>query len=411
MNARQSHLIPRSKINPFRPGLPAQPTLLGGRSEQIATLVRCLRQTRAGSPEHFAVVGERAIGKSSLLDYLAAVARGELPYEREQYRFLVIKLKINKQTDQVSLLRQIDADLVSHGQLLYPWFTRLWRSISEVAVGGFQVKKEASVVQMALERFAQRMSTAVTRLRARKKDRFEGVLVLIDEVDAAPAEADLGTFLKLLIEALGGAPGNHVTFGLAGLPVLGERLTSSHPSAVRGFTKVSLPRLSRLETGEAVEKAIGYASSVNHEEYSVDEGALNLLFDLSEGLPYHLQQCAYCAFERNRDSVISAQDVHNGLPGPDGALERIGTYYEELVGWSRRTMLERRIMSALAGINDWATVTALSSEMNERSEETAATLDHLQQEGLVDFEQSSEGLYRLQSEGLSNWLRNLPGQI
>ncbi|MDI6740387.1 MAG: hypothetical protein QME74_08500 [Candidatus Edwardsbacteria bacterium] len=58
------------RINPFNPNSPVNPGFFVGRLDEIKSIERSLIQTRADSPCHFMITGERGIGKSSLLLYL-----------------------------------------------------------------------------------------------------------------------------------------------------------------------------------------------------------------------------------------------------------------------------------------------------------------------------------------------------
>ena len=55
------------KFNPFIPTQIARNELFSGREEELQDALICLKQTSDGSPSGFLVVGERGIGKSSLL--------------------------------------------------------------------------------------------------------------------------------------------------------------------------------------------------------------------------------------------------------------------------------------------------------------------------------------------------------
>ena len=53
--------------NPFRPGSGILPPLLAGRERETATFEARIARTREGQPQHTALLGEWAIGKTTLL--------------------------------------------------------------------------------------------------------------------------------------------------------------------------------------------------------------------------------------------------------------------------------------------------------------------------------------------------------
>lgn len=85
-------------VSPFRPNNPVQPELFVGRTAEIGHLQKYLRQTEADNPINFLVTGERGIGKSSLLNYIKALAENRLKLEGEKpFSFLVVDTDINKE--------------------------------------------------------------------------------------------------------------------------------------------------------------------------------------------------------------------------------------------------------------------------------------------------------------------------
>jgi hypothetical protein len=71
------------RYNPFKPGSVIHSGMFAGRHEEVQLIERCLLQTQQDSPEHFMILGERGIGKSSLLKYVDAVSK---PFSRPTQR-------------------------------------------------------------------------------------------------------------------------------------------------------------------------------------------------------------------------------------------------------------------------------------------------------------------------------------
>jgi hypothetical protein len=62
-----SQLSQTRSANPFRPGSGIFPPLLAGREHETAIFEARIERTREGQPQHTALLGEWAIGKTTLL--------------------------------------------------------------------------------------------------------------------------------------------------------------------------------------------------------------------------------------------------------------------------------------------------------------------------------------------------------
>ena len=65
------------RYNPFNPQSPARPEFFVGRCNEIEIFKRYLFQTIHGSPMNMAIVGNRGIGKTSILTKFENIARSE----------------------------------------------------------------------------------------------------------------------------------------------------------------------------------------------------------------------------------------------------------------------------------------------------------------------------------------------
>jgi ABC-type methionine transport system ATPase subunit len=99
------------RINPFRPGNPVAPGMFVGRIKEIESLESALIQTKACQPVNFMLIGERGIGKTSLLNILRYVAQGEIEVDGEKLNFLVIDTDIDQNTTQIGLIKKIELAL------------------------------------------------------------------------------------------------------------------------------------------------------------------------------------------------------------------------------------------------------------------------------------------------------------
>ena len=58
------------KINPFNPNSPSGPGMFAGRLKEMQTIEQILFQTKANKGHGFLLLGQRGIGKTSLLNLM-----------------------------------------------------------------------------------------------------------------------------------------------------------------------------------------------------------------------------------------------------------------------------------------------------------------------------------------------------
>jgi putative ribosome biogenesis GTPase RsgA len=78
------------KINPFSPNSPTGPGMFAGRIKEIDAIEQILLQTRANKGHGFLLLGQRGIGKTSLLNLVKFQAQGSIETKGEKLNFLVI---------------------------------------------------------------------------------------------------------------------------------------------------------------------------------------------------------------------------------------------------------------------------------------------------------------------------------
>lgn len=96
-----------AKFNPFAPNSPIHPGMFVGRVDEIVKLESYLVQTKNENPVSFMITGERGIGKSSLLNYIKAVAEGLEGVDETRVSFLAIDTDIDWNTTQLGLVEKI----------------------------------------------------------------------------------------------------------------------------------------------------------------------------------------------------------------------------------------------------------------------------------------------------------------
>jgi len=82
--------------NPFTPGLPIDPKQFVGRKDEIKIFSQSLEQSFYGNPQNLAIMGDRGIGKSSLLRKFESIAK--------ERKCLVVRRDIDASVDSLQKL-------------------------------------------------------------------------------------------------------------------------------------------------------------------------------------------------------------------------------------------------------------------------------------------------------------------
>ena len=191
------------RYNPFRPGSIVGPGMFSGRATELLTLEKALFQTKNENPNHFLNCGERGIGKSSLLFYLTAVAKGLIePLEGASFSFLTVQTELEPGITYLDLIRKIGAEFqrtIASEQRYREWTKSVLDFLSRWEVMGVKYstnKKNGVEPHQLLDDLVHTVHTTLEALGGH----VDGAIFLIDEADKPPVEAGLGEFTKLFTE-------------------------------------------------------------------------------------------------------------------------------------------------------------------------------------------------------------------
>ena len=407
------------KINPFNPNSPVNPGMFVGRLEELNRLENYLYQTRAGHPINFIITGERGIGKSSLLLTFKGLAEGKVHFtENTTFKYLVIDTDINKRTNQVGLIRKIELGLrekLSDTEPGRKFLNDAWSFIQRVEAGGVKIHAEekSDEAELILEEFSYALSKIINRVCQPDKQtnifgaNYDGVVLLIDEVDNSSPELDIGTFFKFLLERLQRRNCNNLMIGIAGLPEIIDVLRTSHPSSLRQFDILRLARLTDDEISTVINLNINKANEDNKIQTSLDDVARTSLVYFSEGYPHFIQQFGYSAFEYDTDNHIDNDDVWASVFDKSGALYVIGeryyksNFYQKIQQESYRQVL--RIMAQ--NFNEWISKKEIREKFQGSETVLSNALKALKDKRIILPKEDERGFYRLEQRGFALWIK------
>lgn len=259
--------------NPFRPGSGILPPLLAGRDRETAIFEARVTRTRQGQPQHTALLGEWAIGKTTLLMHWRRLreAAGDavvlsMAYPQSAEEFLA------------GLVTAIDA------QVGAGWPRRLDLELDlDIGIAGAHIRRPAPNSE-------QELRAALRRLVEHRANEERSVVVLLDDVDLLPMTGDVLLRLRACALELYAAD-LPLAFVVAAPPSLFAEVRSAHEPLIRYFEPLSVGPLDHPDAARALIEPL--------EETSVrfDPDVVAEIVELAGGRPYYLQKLGYYAFD------------------------------------------------------------------------------------------------------------------
>ena len=398
-----------TRFNPFRPGGIVTPGMFAGRLDEVTKLEKGLFQTKHGNPRHFLITGERGIGKSSLLLDLEWFAKGEVPpiSGEERPNFLVASVILEPTTDYAGLIAKVGSALrgaVASQKPALQLAKTLWDFASRWEAAG--VKYRAPQQAIDPHAMLDDLVGIVQNAFADIKVWFDGILILIDEADKPPHTAHLGEFVKLFTERLTRIGCNEVAIGMAGQPVVLERLADSHESSTRILEVLTLEPLLPNERKDVVFRALDAAEDKNGFSTQIDAQALEWLANLSEGYPHFIQQFGYSAFDVDTDDNIDLNDVFVGAFGENGAFHQLGIkYFKDLYFEQINSEEYREVLRAMAkSVDGWVTKDQIRKETGLRETTLGNAIAALKSRNIILAQEGKKGVYRLPNKSFALWI-------
>jgi hypothetical protein len=386
-----------------------------GRLPEIGKIEKAITQTNANRTQSFLLLGERGIGKTSLLNYVKYIAEGYININNSKMNFLVIELDLSKDTTQIGLIKKIELSLkrkLATSEHTRKLFSDVWNFITKIEAAGVKVNNAKDIdLEIFFEEFSYSIADTVIRLtNPEKTTRFDatydGVLIIIDEADNASAELDLGSFVKLLTERLQKEGTEKLMFGISGLPKTKDILLNSHPSSIRIFEELHLERLTKTEIRQVLKSVQVENSRLNGHELVINEDAENLLIEFSEGFPHFIQQYGYSAFEISDSHTIRLENVVFGAFDKNGALECIGNkYYHADFYHKIKADNYRRVLIIMSDhLDGWVTKKQISEKFDGSAAVLTNALKALQDRNIIIGKRGTRGTYKLLDKGFAWWI-------
>lgn len=299
-------------VDPFTPNRPIDdPDRFFGRAEPVNEMIDSLFQIKSGNPKHTIVTGDRGVGKSSLLTQIHLTAIGDnrlsdrLAIDRgvAKYNFVAVWHDVDATQSAFDLAMAILSKFESA-------FRKFVSGINlEIDLAGFgklgRDKSNPINMTQLIDEFVGRISKVDAEAKKNKKD---GVLIFIDELDRIRSDSMISSFFKLTSERLARDNLKQVGFICAGITGAVQKLEEEHASILRTFRDVPLPRFNKSEGEEILTDGF---TKAKHQCNMVDLAEKS--YEVTVGLPEPIHLLGSEMLSVDTDGVLETTDFENAI--------------------------------------------------------------------------------------------------
>lgn len=401
-----------NRFNPFKPNHPIYSGLFAGRYNEIKKIDNALYQASFDNPLNLLLIGERGIGKSSLLLLSKYFAQGEIIWENKKHNFLTLQLNINNNTTSLDFILKFQNVLKRELHKAYKTqkiMDDFWGFIKRIEVSGCKINGlDNKEEQLLIDDFIYSLIDTVKSIQENKENPKEGILVLIDEADTASEKLNLGSLLKTITESLVAENCNRVIFFLAGLPHVTDVLRKSHESSLRLFEELTIGSLNFDDTKYVIKQAEIEINRIEPErDFSFTDEAIYQFHSSSEGYPHFLQQIGFSTIDSTDKNRITDENVRNAMFSDGGALELIGNrYYADLFYNKINVDSYRQILEIMADKwNEWITKEEIRKSFKGSDTNLTNGIKALRDRNIILSKRGVRGQYRLQWLSFAFWIK------
>ena len=328
-------------LNPFSPGAGTPPPALVGRQELLEKARVAVERVRAlRSEKSLLLVGLRGVGKTVLLRTIADTA--------EELRCQVIFIETPEDQSLPELLAPplrealLRLDAMAGLNEKVKRALRVFRSfLGTIKVGNEHISLEIDPEFGTGDsgNLQADLSALFLAVAEAAKARGTALVLILDELQYL-REQEFRALITAL-HAVGQKQLPLLVFG-AGLPQLVGLAGKAKSYAERLFL---FPAVGPLGLGEATE---ALQRPVKTQDVEFTEGALRLIFELTRGYPYFLQEWGYELWNFAQSSPITEENVTAATPGIIRKLDE--NFFR--VRFDRLTPSEKKYLRAMAELGD-----------------------------------------------------------
>jgi len=135
----------KGRYNPFKPNSPVYTGMFAGRLSETDRIDEILNQTKLGNPSYILIIGERGIGKSSLLLVANHFAKGMLTWQHQKHNFLTVQVSVNDDTSLIDLARKINTSInreLEKSESAIAFCKKTWLFLQKFEIAGTKYRAE-----------------------------------------------------------------------------------------------------------------------------------------------------------------------------------------------------------------------------------------------------------------------------
>ena len=290
------------KLNPFMPGRTIDPQFFAGRESEIKKFKMFYRNVKQGNSLHFAVQGDRGIGKTSLIRYLESLAKAD--------KAIVVRLDMDASFDSLNafakaLLSKIRKEGQRYSQLfkVSDTFGKLFqdRSVSLDLFGAsIELSKKEQIQSFELQ-------DKLSEIWLKMAKHVPAVVIMIDEAEYLEKVEGAFQYIRNVFARL--AEENYCyMLVISGKLTLFRKIKEIHSPLARFFNPVELGSFNEKESKEAILKPL------HGSEFEMSNAVINKIIEESEGHPYIIQVYGFYLCENSPKKNIDISVFNANYP-------------------------------------------------------------------------------------------------
>ena len=327
---------------PFKPGKPVDPEYFGGRNKELETFRQYLGYSIEGKPHNLAILGERGIGKSSLLRKFQQIASDEKGC-------LVVRRELDASVDSLPsltlfLLVALKSEGTSYSSRKKKIASRVSSFFGNYKLGvsvlghGFSVEKISRSVAIQDYLYKELM-----HIWEGVREGTGGIVFLLDEAEHLQNIQGSWSFLRSVLTRASEEDAGYMLV-VSGKLTLFRGIKEIFSPVERFFTPLEIMPMTLPEVREALEKPLEQSLAVK-----VENRAIESVFRYSGGHPYIVQTFGLYMFEEasKKDSKsIDSKTIVEVLPK---VMTRLSSQIFR-DRFDKTSSLERKVLLAICEI-------------------------------------------------------------
>ncbi|MCR4318465.1 MAG: ATP-binding protein [Planctomycetes bacterium] len=299
--------------SPFTPDTPVLPEKFVGREIEKKIIFDCCDKALSNrSIQSIFVLGERAIGKSSLCSFVRTVLE-------VKNRFLCIGAQLGGIDTIENLIRELLRSLVRETRSKENTYTKVkdffGERLKSVDLFGIHFKLDINPDELPVS--ASDFKFALAEIK--NKIGFEGLAIFLDDINGLAENATFANWYKSFNDGFALWDNRFpLVFIFAGLPERRFQLLKNQNSLDRVFTPIEVKELDPLSVRTF------FAESFESKGAKISNKLLDLMVYHSGGLPVFMHEVGDAVWREDTDSNINEEDVSNGIIS---ALQTVGIKY------------------------------------------------------------------------------------